>query len=218
MRILVAEDVEKVSQSIAAALHASGFLSDIAADGEDVWFKGSTGTYSAIILDLGLPKLDGLSILKRWRQEGITTPVIILSARGTWSERVAGIDIGADDYLAKPFEMAELLSRVRALVRRNAGQVSSVLTFGELTVDLQLSRVTLNGAPVSLTPLEFRLVQYLATSNGRAVSQVELADNLYDHDHDRDANAVEAAISRVRRKLGSSVIQNKRGFGYFIDG
>ncbi len=217
MRILIAEDIQKVSESIAAALKSSGFVCDIAEDGEDAWFKGSTETYAAIILDLGLPKMDGLSVLRKWRSENIPVPVLILSARGTWTERVEGIDSGADDYLPKPFEMGELLSRVRALIRRQAGQTSSNISIGPLTIDVRLGSAAVDGVPLSLTPLEFRLIHYLANNRGRVVPQAELADNLYSHDHDRDANAVEAAVSRVRRKLGKNLIQNKRGFGYYLD-
>ena len=216
MRVLIVEDVERVAQTIRSALEASGFLCDSAADGEDAWFKGSTESYSAIILDIGIPKIDGLAVLKRWRDEGITTPVIILSARGSWTERVEGIDTGADDYLPKPFEMAELLSRVRALVRRSSGQAKSSMTIGTLTMDMKTGQTTVKGSPISLTPLEFRLLQYLAVNKGRVVPQMELAENLYVVNHDRDANAVEAAVSRLRRKLGSDIVQNRRGFGYFI--
>jgi two-component system, OmpR family, response regulator len=217
LKVLVAEDVSKVSASIAAALKASGYICDIAEDGEDAWFKGSTENYSVIILDLGLPKMDGLTVLKKWREENNTVPVLILSARGTWTERVEGIDSGADDYLPKPFEMGELLSRVRALVRRQSGQASSSIVIGPLTVNVKLGSASVDGVPLNLTPLEFRLVHYLANNRGRVVPQSELADNLYAHDHDRDANAVEAAVSRVRRKIGKDILQNKRGFGYFLD-
>jgi two-component system, OmpR family, response regulator len=217
VKILIAEDVSKVSASIAAALKASGYICDIAEDGEDAWFKGSTENYSVIILDLGLPKMDGLTVLKKWREENNTVPVLILSARGTWTERVEGIDSGADDYLPKPFEMGELLSRVRALVRRQSGQASPNIVIGPLTINVKLGSASVDGVPLSLTPLEFRLVHYLANNRGRVVPQSELADNLYAHDHDRDANAVEAAVSRVRRKIGRDILQNKRGFGYFLD-
>jgi two-component system, OmpR family, response regulator len=218
MRVLIAEDVESVAANVATALQASGFLTDVVHNGEDAWFKGSTETYSAIILDIGLPVIDGLSVLKRWRQEGIATPVIILSARGSWNERVEGIDVGADDYLPKPFEMAELLSRLRAVLRRSVGQAQSSIEVGTVSMDLKSGMITVKGTPVNLTPLEFRLLQYLAVNKGRVITQSELAENLYSVNHDRDANAVEAAVSRLRRKLGGDVIQNKRGFGYFIQG
>jgi two-component system, OmpR family, response regulator len=218
LKILVAEDVGRVADSIAAALHASGYACDISPDGEDAWFKGSTEPYAAIVLDIGLPKVDGLAVLKRWREEGVSTPVLILSARGTWSERVEGIDSGADDYLPKPFEMAELLSRLRALIRRNVGQSAPGLAVGPLTIDVKSGSATVDGVPLSLTPLEFKLLHHLAVNKGRVVGQSELAECLYAHDHDRDANAVEAAVSRLRRKLGKNLLRNKRGFGYFLDG
>lgn len=216
MKVLIAEDTPKVSSAIASALAASGFVCDLATDGEDAWFKGSTETYAAIVLDLGLPKIDGLTVLKRWRDEGINVPVLILSARGSWTERVEGIDSGADDYLPKPFEMGELLSRLRALVRRNSGQATAQLSIGPLNINMKSGTASVDGVPLNLTPLEFRLLYYLASNNDRVVSQSELAENLYAHDHDRDANAVEAAISRLRRKVGRDLLQNKRGFGYFL--
>ncbi len=216
MRILIAEDTLKVAESVAASLRANGYVCDIAADGEDAWFRGSTEPYTAIVLDLGLPKIDGLSVLKRWRDEGIMTPVIILSARGSWSERVEGIDNGADDYLPKPFEMAELLSRLRALVRRQGGQATTKISLGLLIVDTKAGSLTVDGNPIPVTPMEFRLIHYLAVNADRVVSQAELAENLYSHNHERDANAVEATVSRLRRKLGKDILQNKRGFGYFV--
>jgi two-component system, OmpR family, response regulator len=197
-------------------LRSSGYAPEIAADGEEAWFKGSTETYAAIVLDLGLPKLDGLSVLKRWRAEGINTPVVVLSARGSWSERVDGIDSGADDYLPKPFQMQELVARLRALLRRAGGQAQSIIETGDLQIDLRSQIISVAGEMKNLTPLEFRLVHFLVMQNGRIVSQIELSDSLYDHDHDRDANAIEAIVSRLRRKLGAGIIQNKRGFGYFI--
>jgi DNA-binding response OmpR family regulator len=218
VKALIAEDVSKVAETVASALRASGFVCDVVADGEDAWFKGSTETYSVIILDLGLPSLDGLTILKRWRAEGLTTPVLILSARGTWAERVEGIDSGADDYLPKPFEMPELLSRVRAIMRRHSGQASPQISIGALVIDTKSGHVSVEGNPLKLTPLEFRMVHYLANNHGRVVSPSELAENLYSTNHDRDTNAIEAAISRLRRKLGANLLQNKRGFGYYLEG
>jgi two-component system, OmpR family, response regulator len=216
LRILIAEDVARVADSIATALRTSGFVCDVSADGEDAWFKGSTESYAAIVLDLGLPKLDGLTLLRRWRDDGMTTPILILSARGTWAEKVEGIDSGADDYLPKPFEMAELLSRIRALIRRNAGQATSKIEAGPLSIDARTGSVALDGVPINLTPLEFRLLHHLANNGGRVVTQSELAESIYAHDHDRDANAVEAAVSRLRRKLGKDILRNKRGFGYYL--
>jgi two-component system, OmpR family, response regulator len=216
MRILVAEDEPLVAKNIANILRAAGYMPDLADNGEDAWFKGSTENYAAIILDIGLPKLDGITVLRRWRGEGISTPVVVLSARGSWSERVEGIDSGADDYLPKPFQMQELLARLRAVLRRVGGQAQSFIEVGKLQVDLRTRMISINGALANLTPLEFRLVHYLVLQKGRVVSHNEISDSLYDHDHDRDANAIEAIVSRLRRKLGSGIIENKRGFGYFI--
>ena len=216
MRILIAEDEAFVANSLASSLQAVGFVTDVVRDGEEAWFRGSTEPYAAIVLDLGLPNLDGISILKRWRAEGIQTPVLVLSARGTWAERVDGIDSGADDYLPKPYQIQEVVARLRALLRRAGGHSQSVLSLGKVEVDLKARIVSVAGSMIQLTPLEFRLVHHLVNSKERIVSQMELADALYDHDHDRDANAIEAIISRLRRKLGSGVIENKRGFGYRI--
>ncbi len=216
MRILVAEDEVKVAQNIARSLESFGYAPELVHDGEEVWFKGSTENYTAIVLDIGLPNLDGITILKRWRTEGILTPVVILSARGTWAERVEGIDSGADDYLPKPFQMQELVSRLRALIRRSGGHAQSVIDAGNVQIDMRSRLITVDGNLANLTPLEFRLVHHLVIQGGRVVSHSELADILYDHDHERDANAIEAVVSRLRRKLGAGIIQNKRGFGYFI--
>lgn len=217
MRILVAEDEKRVADAVAAAISIQGFVPDIVTDGAEAWFKGSTESYATIILDLGLPKLDGMQVLKRWREEKILTPVIILSARGTWSERVAGIDAGADDYLPKPFEMEELLARIRAVLRRNGARPDTVIEIGDLRLDLKSGSTFRNGAPVSLTPLEFRLLQHLASNHERHVGKEELAEQLYAFNHEKETNAVEAIISRLRRKLGISVIENRRGFGYRLN-
>jgi two-component system OmpR family response regulator len=216
MRILIAEDEATVARAVADAVTAAGFVADISPDGEDAWFRGSTEDYAAIILDLGLPGLDGLSVLRRWRSEERKTPVIILSARGTWAERVDGIDSGADDYLPKPFEMEELLARLRAIIRRSGGLAASVLEVGPLRLDLKAGKTTLEGHHVELTPLEFRLLHHLALHPGEAVNKEELSEKLYAVNHERDPNAVEALVSRLRRKLGNGVITNKRGFGYSL--
>ncbi len=216
MRVLIAEDEPIVAKNIANILRSAGYMPDIVEDGEEAWYKGSTENYAAIILDLGLPKLDGISVLRKWRAEGILTPVVVLSARGSWGERVEGIDSGADDYLPKPFQMQELLARLRAVLRRVGGQAQSVIDAGKLQVDLRSRMITVDGVLANLTPLEFRLVHFLVLQKGRVVTHSELSDSLYDHDHDLDANAIEAIVSRLRRKLGSGIIQNKRGFGYFI--
>jgi two-component system, OmpR family, response regulator len=216
MRVLIAEDETRVAQSIARAIRSSGYIPHVVVDGEEAWFQGSTENFAATVLDLGLPKLDGMTILKRWRKEGITTPIVILSARGSWSERVEGIDAGADDYLAKPFEMAELMSRLKAVMRRNGGIAQAAVETNKLRLDLKSGTAFVDGEPVNLTPLEFRLLHYLAINPGRVVSQVELAENLYSFNHEREGNAIEAAISRLRKKLGGDILSNKRGFGYFL--
>jgi two-component system OmpR family response regulator len=217
MRILVVEDEPAIAQAVADSLHTAGFLPDVVGDGEEAWFRGSTENYAAIVLDLGLPKMDGLTLMKRWRHEGIAAPILVLSARGSWADRVDGIDNGADDYLAKPFQMPELLARLRALVRRANGLAQAAVTLGGLHIDLRSRVVTVNGAMVALTPLEFRLINFMALQKDRVVTQHELAEVLYAHDHERDANAIEAVVSRLRRKLGSDIIKTKRGFGYFVN-
>jgi two-component system, OmpR family, response regulator len=214
MRVLIVEDEARIAQDIREAVNGSGYVSDVVGDGEEAWFQGSTGNYAAIILDLGLPKLDGLTILKRWRQEKLVTPVIVLTARGTWAERVDGIDAGADDYLPKPFRMEELLARLRALLRRSTGQVQPAITIRGVTVDPRTQQVTVNSIPVHLTPLEYRMMSFLFHNKGRVVSQTELGDALYAHDNDRDSNAIEALVGRLRRKLKVDVIETRRGFGY----
>ena len=218
MRILVVEDERRIANDIAAALKASGYATDIVGDGEEAWFRGSTESYDAAILDLGLPKLDGLTLLKRWRAEGRPFPILVLTARSAWTERVEGINAGADDYLPKPFEMDELLARLRAILRRSTGQAAPVLTSGPLTLDTRQMRVTLRGVPVALSPLEYRLLAFLMHHAGRVVPPTELAEHLYDPDHERDTNAIEVIVARLRRKLGSETIQTRRGFGYLVPG
>jgi two-component system, OmpR family, response regulator len=214
MRVLVAEDEIAVAQDVARAIAPQGFVATLSHDGEDAWFLGSTEEFAAIVLDLGLPSLDGLSVLKRWRKEGITTPVIVLSARGTWAERVEGIDAGADDYLPKPFAMEELLARLRAITRRSSGVSTSIVETGDIRLDMRTSTTFRHGVQVNLTPLEFRLLHHLLVNRDRQVSKEELAEQLYAVNHEREVNAIEALVSRVRRKLGTDVIESKRGFGY----
>jgi DNA-binding response OmpR family regulator len=217
MRVLLVEDEPLISDDICAALGDAGFIVDLARDGEDAWFKGDTESYDAIILDLGLPRMDGLSVLKRWRAAGVVTPILILSARGSWMERVDGIEAGADDYLPKPFEMAELIVRLRALIRRAAGMAQPVLQAGDLMVDTRRMTIAYAGQPVRVTPLEFRLVDYLVHNMNRTVSAGELAEHLHGMEDTGDTNAIEAIVSRLRRKLGPGVISTRRGFGYVIE-
>lgn len=218
MRALVVEDDPRIAADLARALKAAGFLVDTAADGETAWFRGGTENYDLIVLDLNLPRLDGLTVLKRWRSEGCESPVLILTARGAWTERVEGIDAGADDYLPKPFRMEELIARARALVRRAGGRGNATQQVGRLTVDLNRMTTAIDGIPVPVTPLEFRLVSYLALNRDRTVPPTELLEHLYGDDDTREANAVEAIITRLRRKLGPGVIGTRRGFGYHLEG
>jgi two-component system OmpR family response regulator len=213
-RILVVEDDPAIARDLVAALEASGFLVDACGDGETAWFKGDTEDYAAVVLDLGLPKLDGLSALRRWRANGRDVPVIVLTARGAWPERVEGIDAGADDYLGKPFAMEELLARLRALLRRHAGKATSLVVCGPVTLDERQMRVSLRGAPLALTALEYRLVSYLMRNAGRVVPQHELFEHVYADEDGREPNALEVLIGRVRRKLGVDLIETRRGFGY----
>jgi two-component system, OmpR family, response regulator len=216
MRILIAEDEARIAADLVDAVNGGGYVAETSSNGEDAWFRGSTENYAAIILDLGLPSLDGLTILKRWRQEGVLTPVLVLTARGTWTERVEGIDAGADDYLPKPFRMEELMARLRALLRRSSGRAEPSIAVGPITLDPRNRQVTVNGIPTALTPLEFRLLNFLFRHRGRVVSQAELSENLYSHDNERDSNAIEALVGRLRRKLKADVIETRRGFGYIV--
>jgi two-component system OmpR family response regulator len=217
MRALVVEDDHKIAADLARALGAAGFRVERAEDGETAWFRGGSEDYDLIVLDLGLPKLDGLAVLKRWRAEGCEAPVLILTARGAWTERVEGIDAGADDYLPKPFRMEELIARSRALVRRAGGRGAARQEIGRLTVDLNRMTASLDGIPVAVTPLEFRLVAYLALHRDRIVPTGELIEHLYGDDDAKEANALEAIVARLRRKLGAGVIGTRRGFGYHLE-
>jgi two-component system OmpR family response regulator len=218
MRVLVVEDDRRIAADVSRALQGAGYVPETVQDGEEAWFRGDTEDYGAIILDLGLPKMDGLAVLKRWRANARRTPVLVLTARGTWAERVDGIDAGADDYLPKPFRMEELLARLRSIVRRSAGHASSLLSSGDLTLDERQMKVFLRGVPVAMSPLEYRLVAYLLLHRGRVVSQQELSQNIYGQDDAHDSNAIEVLIGRVRKKLGAYLIETRRGFGYLVPG
>ncbi len=217
MRCLVVEDDPDIRADLHRTLQAAGFSVDAVADGETAWFQGDVEDYDAAILDLGLPRLDGLSVLRRWRSAGRSFPVIVLSARGDWTEKVEGIEAGADDYLSKPFQMGELVARVRGLVRRGAGRTSSIVVAGGLRLDTTRMSATFNGAPARLSPLEFRLLDFLAHQAGRAVSADELAEHLYGASESGDANAIEAIVARLRRKFGAGIIATRRGFGYLLE-
>jgi DNA-binding response OmpR family regulator len=218
MRILVVEDEPRICADIVTALTSAGYACDTSGDGEDAWFRGDTEAYDLIVLDLGLPKMDGLAVLKRWRMAGRETPVLVLTARGAWPERVEGIDAGADDYLAKPFRMEELLARVRALIRRSAGSGNALIEAGALSLDTRQMRVMSDGADVSVSPLEYRLLAYLMHHKDRVVPPTELIEHVYGDGDARDANALEALIMRLRKKLGPKTIETRRGFGYRIAG
>jgi DNA-binding response OmpR family regulator len=216
MRLLLVEDDRRIAADIVAALTTAGYSVETAGSGEKAWFLGDTEDYDLVILDIGLPELDGLTILKRWRANGRQMPVIMLTARGSWAERVEGIDSGADDYLPKPFQFEELIARVRALIRRSVGLGTAVISIGEVKIDPRAMRVSVSGVPQSLTPLEYRLVSYLGHHHGRVVPPAELQSHLYGDDFSRDANALEVLITRLRKKLGADMIGTKRGFGYYI--
>jgi two-component system OmpR family response regulator len=218
MRLLVVEDERRIAIDIASTLQSAGYVVETVGDGEDAWFRGDTEDYDLVVLDLGLPKIDGLAVLKRWRAAGRTFPVLVLTARGAWAERVEGIDSGADDYLPKPFRMEELLARVRALLRRATGHGSPTIEVGELGLDPRQMRVTVRGVPVALSPLEYRLVAFLMHHKGRIVPATELLEHLYGNDDAREANALEAVVARLRKKLGPSAIETRRGFGYAVGG
>lgn len=216
MRLLLVEDDERIARDVAAALTAAGYVVERAADGEDAWFLGDTEDFDLVVLDLGLPVLDGLSVLKRWRGAGRTMPVLVLTARGAWAERVEGIDAGADDYLAKPFRMEELVARARALIRRSVGVATPAIAAGPLMLDTRQMRVSRDGVPLALSPLEYRLTAYLMHHKGRVVPPTELLEHLYGDDDARDVNALEAVVARLRRKLGPDAIETRRGFGYLV--
>jgi two-component system OmpR family response regulator len=214
MRVLVVEDDPDLNRQLRAALIDAGYAVDVALDGEEGHFLGSTEPYDAVVLDIGLPKMDGLRVLEDWRREGRRFPVLLLTARDRWSDKVQGFDAGADDYVPKPFHMEEILARLRALVRRAAGHTTSELVCGAVRLDTRTGRVSVDGNPIKLTSHEYRLLSYLMHHQGRVVSRTELVEHLYDQDFDRDSNTVEVFVGRVRRKLGVDLIQTVRGLGY----
>lgn len=214
MRILVVEDEPTLAAQLATTLQAAGYAVDTAANGRDAGYMGEVETFDAVVLDLGLPMVDGLTVLKRWRALGRTMPVLILTARGDWHEKVAGIDAGADDYLTKPFHMEELLARIRALIRRAVGQASAEIACGPLVLDTRSGRVSVDGQALSLTSHEFRVLAYLLHHAGEIVSRTELTEHIYAQDYDRDSNTIEVFVARLRKKLPPGLIETVRGLGY----
>lgn len=214
MRVLVVEDDLDVARQVANTLRQARFVVDLVHDGKEGLFLGDTEPYDAVILDLGLPQLDGLSVLRQWRQAGRDMPVLILTARDTWREKVMGLRAGADDYLAKPFELEEMLARIEALIRRSSGRSNPVLECGQLVLDVGSGRLTVAGRPVELTALEFRTLAHLMRQQGQVVSKTELTEHLYDQEFDRDSNVIEVLINRLRKKLGAELIRTRRGLGY----
>lgn len=214
MRLLVVEDDPDLSEQLVDALREAGYAVDLTGDGEEAEFLGETEPYDAVVLDLGLPSVDGMTVLEHWREAGKTMPVLILTARDRWSDKVAGFDAGADDYLAKPFRMEELVARLRAIIRRSGGHASPIIECGKLRIDTRASRVTVDGSAVKLTGQEYRLLAYMAHNLGKVMSRTELTEHLYDQDFDLDSNTIEVFIGRLRRKLGTDVIETVRGLGY----
>ncbi len=217
MRLLVVEDDPDLNRQLVTALSEAGYAVDTAVDGEEGHFLGDTEPYDAVILDLGLPQMDGISVLEKWRRDDRKMPVLILTARDRWSDKVAGMDAGADDYVAKPFHMEEILARVRALLRRSAGHAKNEIEAGPLRLDTRTSRVTVDGSPIKLTSHEYRLLSYLMHHQGRVVSRTELVEHLYDQDFDRDSNTIEVFVGRLRKKLPADLIETVRGLGYCLE-
>jgi two-component system OmpR family response regulator len=216
MRILVVEDDANLNRQLKEALTEAGYAVDVAFDGEEGHFLGETEPYDAVVLDIGLPRMDGLSVLEAWRREGKTMPVLLLTARDRWSDKVQGIDSGADDYVAKPFHMEEVLARIRALVRRAAGHASNEIVAGVVRLDVRSGKVTVDGQAIKLTSHELRLLSYLMHHKGKVISRTELTEHLYDQDFDRDSNTIEVFVGRLRKKLPEECIQTVRGLGYQI--
>lgn len=217
MRLLLVEDDQDLNRQLATALEKAGYAVDRAFDGEEGAFLGETEPYDAVILDLGLPEKDGVTILKEWRAAGRIMPVIALTARDRWNDKVQAFDAGADDYVTKPFHMEEVLARVRAVVRRAAGHASSTIKCGPVLMDTGAGRVTVSGEVVKLTAHEYRLLAYLMLHQGRIISRAELTEHIYDQDFDRDSNTIEVFVGRLRKKLGVDIIQTLRGLGYRLE-
>ena len=218
MRILLVEDNHIVREAVGAALHAQKFMVDISATGQDGWFRGATEDYDCAILDLSLPDLDGLTILRRWRSDKVDVPVLVLTSRSRWFERVEGLNLGADDYLGKPFRLAELIARLNAIVRRSKGLVSLQIACQGILVDLHNGKVSANDCDIELAPLEWRAIALLAQEKGTTVPTHRLMDHVYGVNSDKSANALEALIKRLRRKLPVDLIRTRRGIGYTIAG
>ncbi|MEM8699811.1 MAG: response regulator transcription factor [Pseudomonadota bacterium] len=216
MRVLLIEDDAALARAVSQSLQRASYKVDIADNGEDAEFMGESGEYDAIILDLGLPQKDGLTILGEWRERKVSTPVLILTARNSWRDKVQGLRRGADDYLAKPFQPEELEARLEALIRRSYGSASSILSVDAFEIDLSLRSVTRDGAPLDLTPNEYRLLTYLALNRGRVVSKTELTEHVYDQAFNLDSNVIEATVARLRKKVGSALIKTQRGHGYVV--
>ena len=216
MRLLVVEDDPDLNRQLVSALSEAGYAVDTALDGVEGHFLGDTEPYDAVILDLGLPQKDGISVLEQWRRDDRKMPVLILTARDRWSDKVAGMDAGADDYVAKPFHMEEILARVRALLRRSTGHAKNEIEIGPLRLDTKTSRVTVEGSPIKLTSHEYRLLAYLMHHRGRVVSRTELVEHLYDQDFDRDSNTIEVFVGRLRKKIPDGLIETIRGLGYSL--
>lgn len=216
VRVLVVEDEPRIAADIKKALEGALYSVDVVGDGDAAWFSGETENYDAIVLDLGLPRLDGLSVLKRWRSAGVAAPVLILTARDGWREKVEGINAGADDYLTKPFQMEELLARLGAITRRAAGHASPIIKAGPLELDTRARTAAIDGQHLALSAMEYRLLAYLLLHRGQTLSQGELLEHLHSGETDRDANAIEALIARLRKKMGFPLIETRRGHGYCI--
>lgn len=217
MRVLLVEDERRIVADVGKALSSAGFVVEVCSDGENGWFRGAHESFDVVVLDLGLPRLDGISVLRRWRQAGLGMPVLLLTARDGWREKVLGIDAGADDHVSKPFHMEELVARVRALARRATGHASAILSAGPLEIDTRSKAVTVNGCSIAVSPLEYRLLSYLLHQAGRVVSQGEIREHIYSDDKDNDSNAIEVLVARLRRKLDMPVIKTVRGHGYVVE-